>query len=249
LNELHPALSAACAVLAAVLIGVAKAGFGGGLGMLVTPLAALAFPAREALGIVLPLLIAGDAFSLYHYWRKWDSRNVGWLLPGSLAGIALGLMLIGRLDDAGLRRFIGGVSVAFIGVQWLRDALGAHPERYHPKHWHGALFGVAAGVTTTLAHAAGPVVALFLIPQRLSKEFYVGTTVLLFALINWIKLPFFFWQGLCSMTTMERSFWLVPAVAAGVWAGVWCNRRLSPVWFMRVVYVSVLAAGLELLCG
>ena len=236
-----------CGIVAAMLIGMAKAGFGGGLGILVTPLAALAFPAREALGIVLPLLIAGDAFSLYHYWRKWDARNIAWLMPGALAGIAVGLMLIGYLDDHGLRRFIGGVAILFIGITWLRDALNAHPEKYHPKHWHGALFGVAAGVTTTIAHAAGPVVAMFLIPQRLSKDIFVGTNILLFALINWIKLPFFVWQGLTTISTFERSLWLIPAVAVGVWIGVWCNRRLSEVWFMRVVYVTVFAAGVKLL--
>ena len=235
------------AIGAAVLIGVAKAGFGGGMGMLVTPLTALVFPARDTLGILLPLLIVGDAFSIYFYWRKWDSRNVLWLLPGALVGIVFGLMLIGKLDDRGLARFIGAVSVVFIGIQWLRDALWAHPERYHPKHWHGALFGLAAGVTTTIAHAAGPVVALFLIPQRLSKEFFVGTTVLIFALINWIKMPFFLWQGVCNLDTMLHSLWLAPAVPVGVWIGVWCNRRLTPTWFMRVVYIMVFATGVELL--
>ncbi len=237
----------ACGIAGAILIGIAKAGFGGGLGMLITPLMALAIPARDALGIVLPLLIVGDAFSLYHYWKKWDSRNILWLMPGALAGIGVGLMLIGKLDDHRLRQFIGGVAVAFIAIQWVRDTLYAHPERYHPKHWHGALFGLAAGVTTTLAHAAGPVVAMFLIPQRLTQEFFVGTNVLLFALINWIKMPFFFWQGVCSLETVKQSLWLMPAVPVGVWIGVWCNRKLSPTWFMRVVYVTLFATGVELL--
>ena len=54
-------LLAGCAVL---FIGVAKAGFGRGLGMLVTPLCVLAFGSKTAIGILLPLLCAGDAFSL-----------------------------------------------------------------------------------------------------------------------------------------------------------------------------------------
>ncbi|MBM3891989.1 MAG: sulfite exporter TauE/SafE family protein, partial [Verrucomicrobia bacterium] len=73
------------------------------------------------------------------------------------------------------------------------------------------------------------------------------TTVLIFALINWIKMPFFLWQGLCTPDTMWHSLWLAPAVPVGVWIGVWCNRRLSPTWFMRVVYVMVFATGVELL--
>ena len=42
--------------LAVLFIGVSKAGFGGGLGVLTTPLCALAFPSKEAVGLVLPLL-------------------------------------------------------------------------------------------------------------------------------------------------------------------------------------------------
>ena len=59
------------AAVAVLFIGLSKAGFGGGLGMLTTPLCVLAFGAKDAIGILLPLLCAGDAFSLYHYWGKW----------------------------------------------------------------------------------------------------------------------------------------------------------------------------------
>jgi hypothetical protein len=54
------------ASLAVLFIGLSKAGFGGGLGMLTTPLCALAFPPRDAIGILLPLLCAGVVFSLYY---------------------------------------------------------------------------------------------------------------------------------------------------------------------------------------
>jgi len=40
-----------------------------------------------------------------------------------------------------------------------------------------------------LLTALGPLVAMFLIPQPLPKEIYVGTTVLFFA---WIKFVFWF---------------------------------------------------------
>jgi uncharacterized membrane protein YfcA len=234
-------------VAAALFIGIAKAGFGGGLGILVTPLAALVYPSRQAIGIVLPLLIVADIFSLYFYWRKWDARNVRWLVPGALAGIIVGIMLIGRLDDHRLGQLIGGIAVSFIGIRWFQRLLGVRLEEYHPKQWQGTLFGLIAGVTTTIAHAAGPVVALFMIPQRLPKERFVGTSVLLFALINWIKLPFFLWQGLCTVSTFRESLALMPLVPLGVWLGVWCNRRLSQTWFIRIIYATLFTTGMYLL--
>lgn len=234
-------------VVAALFIGVAKAGFGGGLGILVTPLAALVYPSHEAIGIVLPLLIVADIFSVYFYWRKWDARNVRWLLPGALVGIFIGILLIGRLDDRRLGQLIGGIAAAFVAIQLLRWLFGARFEAYKPQQWQGTLFGIVAGVTTTIAHAAGPVVALFMIPQRLPKEQFVGTSVLLFALINWIKLPFFLWQGLCTIGTFQESLALMPLVPLGVWLGVWCNRRLSQTWFIRIIYATLFITGMYLL--
>src|SRR5882724_1787071 len=98
--ELSTILLAASGVL---FIGLSKAGFGGGLGMLTTPLCVLAFGAggREpsfAIGTLLPLLCAGDAFSLYHYWGKWERRNLQYLLPGVVIGVIVGVHLVGRLS-------------------------------------------------------------------------------------------------------------------------------------------------------
>jgi len=83
---------------AVLFIGVAKAGFGGGLGMLVTPLCVLAFGPKAAIGILLPLLCAGDAFSLYHYWRKWRAENLKFLLPGTVVGVVIGVQLVGQFS-------------------------------------------------------------------------------------------------------------------------------------------------------
>lgn len=64
-------------VAGAILIGISKAGFGGGPGMLVPPLLALFIEdARIAVGLLLPLLLATDVFALRFYWGRWDKRNV-----------------------------------------------------------------------------------------------------------------------------------------------------------------------------
>ena len=50
-------------------IGLSKAGFGGGLGLLVTPICVVAF-GPKAIGILLPLLCMGDLFSMWAYWKN-----------------------------------------------------------------------------------------------------------------------------------------------------------------------------------
>src|SRR5580765_5060866 len=110
------------ASLAVLFIGLSKAGFGGGLGMLTTPLCVLAFGAggRDptfAVGTLLPLLCAGDAFSIYHYWGKWEKSNLRFLMPGVVVGVVIGVQLLGRFSPRQLNLAIGLLAVLFVVFQ------------------------------------------------------------------------------------------------------------------------------------
>lgn len=45
-----------------------------------------------------------------------------------------------------------------------------------------------SGLTSTIAHAGGPPLSVYLLPQQLEKAVLVGTTVIFFAVINAVKL-------------------------------------------------------------
>lgn len=237
------------ASVAILFIGISKAGFGGGVGILVTPVVTLVFPPSEAIGIILPLLSAGDAFSLYHYWGKWEKANVRYLIPGTFVGIVAGIGLIGIMSDRYLGQAIGAICIVFVVFQWIREYLHNGALAYQPRQSHGNVCGFFAGVTSTLAHAAGPVVTMFLLPQRLDKEVFVGTTVLVFAIINWLKMPFFVWKGLIHPHTLWMDLCFFPLIPVGVWLGVWMNRRLSQKHFSHIIYVIVLLTGVQLVSG
>ena len=215
--------------------------------MLTTPLCALAFGGKDAVGIVLPLLCAGDAFSLYHYWGKWERQNLRYLLPGVVAGVLLGVQLIGRLDARQLNIAIGLIAVAFVLFQFVKEILFRAEGTFAPNHAVGVPCGVAAGATSTLAHGAGPVIMIFLMPQRLSKEVFVGTNVLLFTWINWIKLPFFLQQEIITRETLLTGLCYLPLIPLGVWLGVWLNRKINERLFLRLVNAMTLLSGLQLI--
>jgi uncharacterized membrane protein YfcA len=240
-------MAVALAVIAVLFIGLSKAGFGGGLGMLTTPLCVMAFGARDAIGILLPLLCAGDAFSLYHYWRKWQARNLAFLLPGVLGGVVVGVQLIDRFQPRELNVIIGFLAVVFVAFQFLKERVFRWEGTFSPNHWIGVPAGLAAGITSTFAHGAGPVVSMFLIPQKMPKEFFVGTTVLVFTWINWIKLPFFVANDLIHAETIGKSAMLLPIVPVGVALGVWLNRNVSERIFTRLIYLFTLTTGLQLI--
>ena len=246
--EFMPVLLAAFGVL---FIGLSKAGFGGGLGMLTTPLCVLAFGAggRDpgfAIGTLLPLLCAGDAFSLYHYWGRWRRRNLVYLLPGVVVGVVIGVLLIGRFSNRQFNIVIGALAVLFVLFQLLKERIFAAEGAFQPNHLLGIPSGIGAGITSTFAHGAGPVVSLFLIPQRMPKEIYVGTTVLVFTWINWIKMPFFVANGIITRETLLVGLRYLPLVPVGVWLGVWLNRKLPERVFLRIVDAMTLITGLQL---
>jgi uncharacterized membrane protein YfcA len=247
------------AVIGVLFIGLSKAGFGGGLGMLTTPLCALAFGPKAAIGILLPLLCAGDAFSMYHYWGKWDRRNLQFLLPGVIIGVFLGVQLIDRFSERQFKAIIGVLAVVFVVFQFVKEYIFRAEGTFSPNHRLGVPFGIGTGVTSTFAHGAGPVVSMFLIPQRLPKELFVGTNVLIFFWVNWIKMPFFVLdrtlmdlpllapEALITGTTLKMTLLYLPLVPLGVWLGVWLNRRIPETLFLKFVYALTFITGVQLI--
>ncbi|MHC4789140.1 MAG: TSUP family transporter, partial [Planctomycetota bacterium] len=219
--------------VAALLVGLSKAGFGAGAGLLAVPLMTAVLGATDMLPVMLLVLIIGDVFSLLHYANKHDRRNLGMLVPGLVLGVAAGYFVLDWFlaladGELWLRRGVGFCSVGFVGVQFYRTLrarqLGVPGASYQPRLWHGVGLGAAGGLTSTLAHAGGPFIALFLLPQKLGNAVFVGTVIKCFFIANLIKLIPYFRQGLMTTQNALLSVTLLPCVVLGTVAGVLLNR-------------------------
>lgn len=241
-------MPALLALLGVFLIGLSKAGFAAGLGMLTTPLMANALPARTAIGTVLPLLCLADIFTLAVYWRRWDLRLIAWPLVGTAIGIAIATAFVTTISELALRRSIGAVGLLLTVALVVRN-------RYHPHHvwrpapWHGVAVGIAAGVSSTIAHAAGPILALFLLAQRMDKTTFVATNGVFFAVNNLLKLPPYVATGLLDRNTLLLASRYAVAIPIGIAAGWWANRLLPQRHFDAVVAGLMIVTSLHLLIG
>lgn len=234
------------AVLVVILIGVSKAGFAGGTGVLATPLFCLVTDAHRAVAILLPVLCACDWVSFWYYRRSFEWRPLLLCLPGALLGIAAGGLLLGRVDSDDLAVIVGVIALLFVAHRGAQALRGGSSTAWRPARWSGSLFGGAAGFFSTLAHAAGPIMAAYLLPQNLGRRLYVGTTVVFFVMVNHVKLVPYGLQGKLRFDNLKLSLILLPVVPVGVWLGVWLNRRMSERVFLTVVYVLLLLSGLRL---
>jgi hypothetical protein len=237
--------------LGAVLIGLSKVGFGGGVGAVATPVLATVFGPGQALGLTLPLLFATDLMALVLYRGRWDRRRVAALLPGTLTGIAVAAPVLRLLPPTGLARVIGALVLLSVlaplrlGKQ--RTAASEASEKRHSGRGLAFLAGLAAGFTSTLAHLGGMLVALYLLPLRLPNATFVATASLLYCAMNAAKLLPYVGAGLITQATLIQDLWLLPSLAAGVALGSLLNRRMSSDAFARVVRAIAVVTALKLL--
>jgi hypothetical protein len=94
------------AVLTAILVGVAKTGVSG-MAILVVPLIAMVLPAKESVGALLPMLIAGDILALIYYRQHAQWRQLAKLIPGVATGMLIGGFFLSQLDNQSMRIFLG----------------------------------------------------------------------------------------------------------------------------------------------
>ena len=235
----------AVAVPAVLLIGISKGGFGGALGGGAVPLMAIALSPRQAASIVLPLLCLTDLVGLRVYFGKWDARIVRALIPGALVGVALGALTFGLFNESAIRLLIGVISVLFVASRW-RDAK-AQEQRAPPSKIAGGCMAAVSGFTSFVAHAGGPPVLMYLLPQRLDKVTFLATVNVFFLITNAVKLIPYAWLGQFSGANLLASLTLAPLVPLGVALGVWLQNRVSTVWFFRIAQFGLLATGLQLI--
>ena len=234
-----------------LLIGISKAGFGGGVGAIATPLMALTISVTDAAAILLPILIVADLFSLRHYWNVYDRNSIKVMIPGAIVGIVLGAIFFGYFSDneRTLKMILGVVSLLFVAYQVARTLILGALLKAKPPAWAGVLLGGVAGFTSTLAHAGGPPATIYLLPQQLPRNIFVGTSVIFFFSLNIVKLIPYSMLGLLRVGNISTVLLLAPLTFVGVQLGVWLNRRFNDRYFTIVIYAMLLLTGIELVSG
>lgn len=245
------------AAVAAAIVGFSKSGIGG-IGMLAVAIFAEIMPAKEATGVVLPLLIVGDILALSHYHTHARWRHLVRLFPWTALGVVLGSLALGRIDDIAARLMTGAIVLLLVALQIARrrvEHVAQVPTDLNetgamraaaPRRLFTFSTGILAGFTTLVANAAGPLMAVYLIAMRLPKLEFVGTAAVFFFLINLFKMPFMVHLGLVNPASLTVNLMLAPAVVAGAWIGWWLLPKVRQGIFERLTLGLGALAGLDL---
>lgn len=233
----------ALAIPAVLLVAINKTGFASGLGVLAVPLISLSVPPLQAVAIMLLVYCVMDLFAMWAYRRSWDRANLRIILPAGFVGIGVGWLSAGMLSTPAIKMIIGAIAVGFTLHHWLGRRLAAPAS---PTRVRGYGCSAVAGYTSFLAHAGGPPLSMYLLPQRMEPALYVGTSVMYWGVMNYAKLLPFAMLGQLDTRNLLTALVLLPLAPIGIRLGVWLNRTMDPRWFYRIMYGLTFAIGAKL---
>jgi uncharacterized membrane protein YfcA len=231
----------------ALLIGVSKTGFPG-VAILAILLTAMVVPAKESTGLILPMLIVGDIFAVAYYRRHAVWKHLVKLIPFAAVGIVIGSMAMGKASDAQVRVFIGSVILAMLALNWVRTRRG-NGASVPTGAWFPICIGLAAGVTTMMANAAGPIMVVYLLAMRLPKDEFIGTGAWYYLLLNCFKVPFSGSLNLINWQSLQLNLIMLPGIVVGALAGVRLVKHVPEKVFANLVQALAVLGAAWLLVG
>ncbi len=236
------------AAIAALCIGLSKSGLSGTATLNVV-LMAQAFGAKASVGLVLPLLIVADLMGYYLNRHGGSWRRIVPMVPPAIAGVVAGYFLLGKIDNADARPLIGWLIIGLLGFKLVLDASKSTLDVLTQHRVFAWAMGLCAGVTTMLANAAGPVMTVYLLSQRLEKKEHLGVFSRFFLFINLFKVPFSADLGIINPRSLTTNLVLLPAVVLGILLGWQILKRIPQKPFEWTLFILTLVAAGWLIHG
>ena len=244
----------AVVIVAGFLSGIIRSGTGAGVGLFLLPTMALAFPAKIALALGAPLLLATDVFGLRYYWKEWIERSLLLrLLLAAVPGVIAGTVLVSIIPA---REFMLGVGLFGSSCALFQLFPNFVPFVLFKKNFVRATsslaekeiycYGSLGGVSTVIAHSGGLIWTIYLMNVVRDRRIFVGTTVIIYLITDTYKTFAFLYLGLLSPDSLFAVLPAIPAVWLGCFIGNKANRHLRDAIFRKIVLVVILLGSLKL---
>jgi hypothetical protein len=229
--------------LAAFTVGLSKGGLPM-VGSLGVPVLALVISPVAAAALLLPIYIVSDAFGLWAYRRAYDRRNLAILIPATTFGIAVGWATF-TITSERLVTFL----VGFIGLVYCINALvqRGNLRTTSADVPRGLIWGSIAGFTSFVSHSGGPPYQMYVLPQRLEKMVFAGTSTILFAIVNALKLIPYWALGQFHVGNLRVAALLAPVALLGAYAGYKATAVIPEKLFFRFVEVGLAVVSVKLI--
>jgi uncharacterized membrane protein YfcA len=162
-----------------------------------------------------------------------------------LGGVLVGWLTASLVSDAAVKMMVGLMGVGFVLNAWIKRK---NEQAASPASWgRGSLWGMVAGFASFISHAGGPPFQVYLLPQKLPKIVFAGTSTLFFTAINLVKLAPYHQLRPYDTEQMMGAVVLIPFALIGTVVGAYLTRKIADEWFFKAVQIGLLAISLKLI--
>ena len=229
--------------IAAFMVGASKGGLPM-VGVLGVPLMTLVMSPVAAAAMLLPVYIVSDMVGLWAYRKEYSVRNLVILLPAMIFGVGLGWATAKVTEEWMVTLLVGLVGLYYCATVVFRKANAPPKPADVPR---GIFWGTIAGFTSFVSHTGGPPYQTYVLPQKLPKMMFAGTSTIVFAIINLVKLVPYWALGQFNAGNLEAAAMLSPVAVAGALIGYKATTIIPERIFFRLVEVALFVISLKLI--
>jgi uncharacterized membrane protein YfcA len=88
---------------------------------------------------------------------------------------------------------------------------------------------------------------MYLLPQKLEPRLYVGTCVIFFMVVNWLKVVPYAALGQLGFENLATSAVLAPLAPISIFTGAWLVKKLNVETFYKLAYAMIFVISLKLM--
>lgn len=229
--------------VAAFIVGLSKGGLPA-VGMLSVPILSLFMSPIIAAVLLLPIYILSDIVSVWLYRKEYSADNLKILIPAGILGVLVGWATASYVSDEFVSVLIGVMGIVFCLHIWLSDQSKVEAKKANAQK--GFFWGTLSGFTSFVSHAGAPPYQVYILPQKLPKMIFAGTSTILFASVNLAKVIPYSNLHPYSKDTLLTAGSLVPIAAIGTVLGRQIIKKLSEKWFFLAVQIALFLISIKL---
>lgn len=214
------------------------------MGMLAVPLLSLVMSPVKAAVLLLPIFVVSDMVGIWLYRKSFDTRNLKILIPAGIFGIFIGWLTASVVSDTAVKLLIGLIGLSFCLNMWLRKT--DPTDQQAPHLLKGSFWGALSGFTSFISHSGAPPYQVYMLPQKLPKIEFAGTTTLFFAVINATKIIPYQHLSPYAYEDVLSAAALMPFALVGTFLGAYLTQRIADKWFFMLIQLGLFALSLKL---
>lgn len=212
-----------------------------GSSSILLPIAHQFFNYKNAIILVAIYHIFGNASRLSLTYHHWDKRIFFLFGIPSVVATIMGVLLVEQVNPDILKVILAVILSLFaLYSLWKPDF------QVTPTPLLGRIGGALSGFTAWLIGSGGVLRGAFMTMYGLEKERYIATIASIALLVDFTRIPIYFWQGFLSKEYYIYIPFLLIIAFIGSWIGRWIVSKIPTEILRKIILLGIIIMSIWL---